>query len=302
MTTILIAGGTGLIGQHLSRMLRERNYRVLHLSRTKDLDAEFPAYHWDLQRGELDLDALERADYVINLAGAGIADKLWTNSRRKVIIDSRVDGTLLLREGILKVNSKPRAYIAGSANGIYGDRGDQWLPETAEPGEGFLAETTVIWEQAIDKLKSTGVRLAAVRTGIVLSTQGGAFEKMYAPFKFGLGSYFGDGSAYYSWIHIDDICRMFIHLVENELTGYYNGNAPEPATVKELAYAIKEVRDKPAIVAPVPGFALRMGMGEMADVVLSSTRADASKIAASGFEWKFPELKPALRNIIDRQV
>lgn len=302
MPTVLIPGGTGLIGRHLSQLLREHRYDVLHLSRTRNLDAEFPAYHWDIQKQELDLEAIERADYMVNLAGAGIADGLWTQSRREAIINSRVDGALLLREGIQKVERKPTAYISSSANGIYGDRGAERLPETAPPGTGFLADTTKLWETAIDKVKTTGVRVAGLRTGIVLSTQGGAFEKIYAPFKFGLGSYFGDGSAYYAWIHIDDICRMYLHLIEHDLSGYFNGNAPEPVTIKELAYAIKEVRDKPALVAPVPAFALRMTMGEMADVVLSSTRADASKIGQSGFEWKFAELKPALRDLIVRQV
>ena len=302
MPTVLIPGGTGLIGMHLSRLLREHNYEVLHYSRTRNLDAEFPAYHWDLSKKELDLEAIERADYIINLAGAGIADSLWTNSRRKAIIDSRVEGALLLRHGIETVKTKPQAYISSSATGYYGDRGAEILPESAAPGSGFLSETTQVWEQAIDKVKTTGVRVAGLRTGIVLSTKGGAFQKIYAPFKFGVGSYFGKGDAYYPWIHIDDICRMYLHLIEHDLSGYYNGCAPEPVTVKELAYAIKEVRDKPALVTSVPAFALRMGMGAMADVVLSSTRAVPTKMQDAGFEWKYAELKPALRDLLDREI
>ena len=302
MPTVLIPGGTGLIGMHLSRLLRDHNYEVLHYSRSRDLNAEFPAHHWDVEKKELDLEAIERADYIINLAGAGIADALWTNSRRKAIIDSRVEGTLLLRHGIETVKTKPHAYISSSATGYYGDRGAEILPETAAPGDGFLSETTQVWEKAIDQVKTTRVRVAGLRTGIVLSTKGGAFQKIYAPFKFGVGSYFGKGNAYYPWIHIDDICRMYRHLIENDLSGYYNGCAPNPVTVKELTYAIKEVRDKPGLVTSVPEFALRMGMGAMADVVLSSTRADASKIAQTGFEWKFAELKPALRDLLEREI
>ena len=304
MPTILIAGGTGLVGNRLSQLLKEKNYTVLHLSRTKDLSAEFPAYQWDLKNGFIENEAIEKADFIVNLAGAGVAEKPWTQARKKLIIDSRVNSTLLLKTYIERKKTPLKAYIAASAVGYYGSRGDQLLKESDPPGsKGFLAESVGIWEEAIKKVGETGVRLASIRIGIVLSTQGGALEKILLPFKFFNGAYFGDGQQWMSWIHMDDLCRIFIEAIENEqLEGFYNGVAPNPARNKDFVYKVKEALGKPALILPVPEFALRAAMGEMASVTFDSTRVSSEKIEATGFNFDFPELVSALKDLFRRQI
>lgn len=277
---------------------------MAHLSRNRNLDAPFPAYKWDLDKKTIDYEALEQADYIINLAGAGVADKRWTAARKKIVIDSRVDTTILLKSFIENKKTPAKAYLSASAIGYYGNRPEELLKEEDGPGkEGFLPESVVAWENAIDEVASTGIRTVAIRIGIVLSTKGGALEKMLLPFKFLNGTYFGDGSMYYSWIHIDDIARMFIEAIENEqYAGYYNGVAPNPVTNKEIVLACKEALDKPAIITPAPAFALRMAMGEMADMILDSAKVSSKKIEDVGFQFQFPEILPAIKDLIVREV
>ena len=240
---------------------------------------------------------------MVNLAGAGIADKPWTNARKRLIIDSRVDSTQLLLSAFKRLRHFPKAYLSSAAIGYYGDRGNEWLDESAAPGHGFLPESCIAWEEAIGEVAQAGVRTVAVRVGIVLSTRGGAMEKMLLPFQLRLGAYSGDGSQWYSWIHIDDLCRMFIKAMEDEdMQGAYNGVAPHPVTNKELAVAMKNALGKPALTLPAPALALRLAMGEMADVVLSSARVRSEKIEATGFEYAFPTLSEALPDLLRRRV
>lgn len=304
MPTVLIAGGTGLIGTRLSQLLKEKKYTVLHLSRTKEPTAEFPVFQWDIKNGFIEDGAVEKADFIINLAGAGIADKPWTESRKKLIIDSRVDSTLLLKTYIERKKTPPRAYIAGSAVGYYGSRGDELLHEDDPVGsQGFLAESVGIWEEAIKKVGETGTRLVCIRTGIALSTQGGALEKILLPFKFFNGAYFGDGQQWMSWIHLDDLCRIFIEAIENEqMKGFYNGVGPHPVRNKDFVQQVKVALGRPALILPAPEFALRMAMGEMADVVFESTRVSSEKIEKTGFKFEFPGLIPALKDLLRRKI
>lgn len=304
MSTILIAGGTGLLGGRLSQLLKEKGHTVLHLSRTRDLNATFPAYQWYLRQGTIDPEALERADHIVNLAGAGVADSRWTDERKRLIISSRVDSAELLRKAISQKKTKAKSYLSASAIGYYGDRGNQLLKENDLPGEeGFLPKSVVAWEKSIEQVAATGIRTVAFRIGIVLSTQGGALEKILIPFQFFNGTYFGDGSMYYSWVHIDDMARMFIHAIENEeLTGYFNGVSPNPVTNKELVLATKKALDKPALILPAPAAVLRLAMGEMADMILDSARVSSEKIQSTGFQFQFPELLPALRDLLGRKI
>lgn len=304
MQTVLIAGGTGLVGTHLSKLLQSEGYEVLHLSRKENLQAEFPAYQWDLNAGKIDEKALKKADFIINLAGAGIADARWTESRKKLIIDSRVDSALLLKAYIEKGIAKPKAYISASAIGYYGATGETIVDETTEPSPGeFLSDSTVLWEKAIEKVAATNTRTVALRIGIVFSTKGGALEKMLISFKFLQGAYFGDGQMWTSWIHIDDLCRMFQFSMENTaMKGVYNAAAPNPARNKEVIKGIKKAKNTPAILLPVPAFGLKLILGEMSDAVLKGTKASVEKIQKAGFLFKFPELIPALKDILKRKV
>ena len=302
MPTILIGGGSGLVGNRLSELLKAKNYEVIHLSRTEDLDRPFPRYKWDLKSSYIDPRAVEKADYVINLAGAGIADQRWSDERKKMIIQSRVRSTLLLNTAF-QDSKKLKAYISASAVGYYGDRGSELLHEESPAGNGFLAESTTAWETAIAKVDAANCRKVALRIGIVLSTQGGALPKMLLPLKAGVASYFGRGDQYFSWIHIDDLCRMFIKAIEDEqMDGIYNAVAPNPVTNLQMMEDIVEAMDKMAVYIPAPEFVLRLGMGEMADVVLSSSNVSAEKITKAGFEFKFPDLIPAIKNLLEGKI
>jgi len=303
MYTILIAGGTGLIGRHLSKMLTDQGHTVHLLSRTADPDATYKMFVWDTMKGEIEEAALSSADFVINFAGAGIADKRWTDSRKKLIIESRVKGNELFAE-MLPKHPNVKAYISASAIGYYGDRGTEPLSESAAAGkDGFLSESVVAWENAIEKVAATGLRTITIRIGIVLSTKGGALEKLLLPFNFWLGVYFGNGEQIYSWVHIEDLCRMFIMAIENEgMKGVFNGVAPHPVTNKEFTEITAKALDKSALLVPSPSFVMRLAMGEMADVVLSGSNVLSEKVEAEGFNFQYTTLKPALEDILTRKI
>ena len=303
MKTVLIAGGSGLVGQRLSELLDKKNYQVILLSRRKNLNARFPTYQWNLDEGTIDSEAIEQANYIINLAGAGIADKRWSSKRKKEIIDSRVKSNELIANKI-KGSKHLKASLGAAAIGYYGNRGDQLMKESDVSGKScFLAESCIAWEKSFEKINMTTVRTVIIRIGVVLSTKGGALEKMLLPAKFGLGSYFGNGSQYFSWIHIDDICQMFIDGIEKEnMNGVFNGVAPNPVTNKEITQSINKVSSRFGVLLPVPEFALRLAMGEMADVVLHSTRVSAEKMLKQGFSFQFPDLEPALNDLLVRKI
>ncbi len=303
MYTILIAGGTGLIGRHLSKMLTDQGHTVHLLSRTADPDSKYKTFVWDVMKGEIDEAALSSADFVVNFAGAGIADKRWTDKRKQLIIESRVKGNELFAEMLPKY-SNVKAYISASAIGYYGDRGTELLSESAAAGkDGFLSESVVAWENSIEKVAATGLRTVTIRIGIVLSSKGGALEKLLLPFNFWLGVYFGNGEQVYSWIHIEDLCRMFIMAVEDErMKGIYNGVAPHPVTNKKFTEITAKALDKSALLVPSPSFAMRLAMGEMADVVLSGSNVLSKKIEAEGFKFQHATLKPALEDILTRKI
>lgn len=302
MATILIGGGTGLIGNRLSELLEIEGHTVWHLSRTKDLEAKYPAYEWDLDRQSIDMEAVEQADYLINLAGAGIVDKPWTAGRKKVIIESRTRSNDLLRKAALERSTPPSAYIASAAIGIYGDRGDTLLTEDSEAGqEGFLVESCQQWEASIQDWMSTGIRTVGIRIGFVLSRQGGGLPKMMMSLPIGLAPYFGNGQAWYSWIHIDDLARLFMHALNKEdMQGFYNGVAPHPVRNKELVQEMVNAHPAKAILIPTPAFALRLAMGEMADAILSSARVSANKTEASDFTFNYPEARDAFQALFKK--
>ncbi len=303
MSTVLIAGGSGLVGQRLSELLLEKGHRVIHLSRRANPEARIPTYAWDLQKATIDEKAVAQADYVINLAGAGIADRLWTKARKQLIIDSRVKGNELLHRTFQKLDRPPKAYISASAVGYYGHTANTLVGEEASPGQGFLTESVVAWEKAITPIAQSNIRTVVLRIGIVLSMQGGAFEKMFPSYKINVGAYFGNGKQYYSWIHIDDLCRMFVATMEQEsYMGVYNAVGPAPATLKTIAQTIAQAMDKKALIVPAPAPVLRLGLGEMADMLLFSTRVSSQKIEQQGFSFEFPELEGAIRDVLQRKI
>ncbi|MCB0705958.1 MAG: TIGR01777 family oxidoreductase [Saprospiraceae bacterium] len=301
MKKVLIGGGTGLVGHFLSQLLRDAGYEVRLLSRSNHPDKS-NVFQWDLKKGIIDSAAFRELDYVINLAGAGIADKRWTAERKKLIIDSRVLTTNLLLKYIREEGASVKAFVSASAIGYYGDSGETEVSETSGPGTGFLAESTQAWEDAIFQDQQT-IRTAAIRIGIVSSTNGGALAKLILPARFGLATYFGDGQQWFSWIHIQDLCRMFLHLLEQEsLSGSFNGVAPNPVRMKSLVAGIREAVGIPGLMLPIPEFLMRIPMGEMADVLFTSARVSSKKVEDTGFNFAFPALQPALKDILQRRI
>lgn len=298
MYTILIAGGTGFIGKHLSSRLQADGHTVRHLSRSRRPDSPYPTFQWDVRRGTIDDAAFADVDYVINLAGAGIVGARWTDARKAVIISSRTESTRLLGNTMVRLGVKPKLYLSSSAVGFYGDRGNELMAETSEPGDGFLSESCAAWEDSAHEVEQMGFPTFINRTGIVLHPEEGALEKMLISMNINVSSYFGDGSQYYSWIHVDDIVGIFVHAIEHNLTGIYNGVAPNPVTNKVLAEELGPAMGKMALVVPAPTFAMKLAMGEMSHTVLDSCKCSADKIISSGYTFAHPELKGALKDLL----
>ena len=298
-STILIAGGTGFIGKHLSRRLKSDGHIVRHLSRSKRPDSPYPTFQWDVRAGTIEDAAFADVDYVINLAGAGIVGARWTRARKEVIINSRTESTRLLGNTMVRLGVKPRLYLSSSAIGFYGDRGGEVMNEDAEPGDGFLSESCVAWEDSVHEVEKMGFPTFINRTGIVLHPDEGALEKMLLSMNVNVSTYFGDGSQYYSWIHVDDIVGIFVHALENNLTGIHNGVAPNPVTNKELAGELGPAMGKTALVIPAPAFAMKLAMGEMSHTVLDSCKCSAEKIIRAGYQFAHPELKGALKDLLN---
>lgn len=298
MANILIGGGTGFIGQHLSRKLAAEGHGVRILSRSANPGAEFETFVWDVVEQTIDDAAFTDVDYVINLTGAGIVDKRWTEARKQIIISSRTESALLLATTMARLNVKPKLYLSASAVGYYGDRGNELMTETSDPGTGFLSKSCILWEESVAEIDRLNIPTCIIRTGIVLHPDDGALQKMLIPLNFWMSTYFGDGSQFYSWIHIDDMVDIYRHAVAQDLTGIYNGVAPKPVTNKTLAAAIGPAMNKSALVMPTPALAIKLAMGEMSHTVLDSARCSADKILAAGFEFAHPELDGALRDLL----
>lgn len=299
---ILITGGTGLVGTRLSEKLVQKGHTVTHLSRRANPNAKYPAHKWDIEKGEIDPKALE-VDHIIHLAGAGVGDEKWTEKRKKVIYDSRVDSTRLLHDKVKESGIKLKSFLCASAIGYYGmDTGDQLVTETSPGANDFLAKVTNDWEAAATGFKDLDIPLAYVRIGVVFSSKGGALVKMAQPVKFGLGAALGSGKQYISWIHIDDICELIIWLIENKKQGIYNGVAPNPLTNNEITKAIAHTLKKPLFLPPVPAFVLKMMLGEMSSIALGGNKVAAQKLVEEGFEFQFNDITSALSDIYEKGV
>lgn len=295
--TILITGASGMIGTRLSRALEASGHIVLKAVRraTKN-DQEV---RWDPVRGEIDKVKLANLDGVVHLAGASIAGKRWTESYKKEIRDSRVDGTQLISETIAGLAHKPRVFACASAIGFYGDRGSAELDETSSPGEGFLPEVCLAWENTCQAARDAGIRTVNMRIGVVLSTEGGALKSMLLPFKLGLGGVIGSGQQYFSWLSLDDIVgAMQFVLANDSLSGPVNLVSPNPVTNREYTKTLGKVLGRPTIL-PMPAFAARLAFGEMADeLLLASTRVQPRELERAGFKFSYPQLKPALQHVL----
>ena len=298
--TVLIAGGTGFIGTRLAEMLRQEGYVVRLLTRSPKGKDQFL---WDPSERELEIAALQDLDFLINLAGEGIAEKRWTASRKKKLVESRVQGANLLFRKLEILNSRPEVYISASGIGYYGNSGEQTMQEDDLPTDkGFMVECCQKWEEAAGQMSELSIRTVIFRIGVVLGREGGALAELLKPLRFGLGVYFGDGKAWWSWVHRDDVCRAILWAMEHpEVAGTYNLVAPSPVRGKELVKSTARARKQWALFLPAPAFLLRLIFGEMAAAILNSNRVASEKLTRSGFEFQWPEPNTALRSIFAPQ-
>jgi uncharacterized protein (TIGR01777 family) len=298
---ILVTGATGLIGRSLCRSLTGEGHVVSAVSRSlvKPQGLAVAAVHqWDPQSGPLPQSALDGVDAVVNLAGEPLDARRWSDQQKRLIRDSRIVTTRNLVEGLRSVDRKPAAFVSGSAVGFYGDRGDEQLDETSPAGRGFMSEVCQEWEREAARATELGVRVVQVRTGVVLSGEGGALQKMLAVFKFGLGGPLGSGKQWFPWIHINDIVGIFRHaMVTSSLAGPVNGVAPKAVTNGEFTRELARALRRPAFL-PVPEMALRVLMGEMSEVLFESQRVVPKAALASGYEFQFPVLALALADLL----
>lgn len=294
---VLLTGASGLIGSALRPSLTAAGHRITSLVRTRTGLKDREVY-WDPVAGQLDGASLEGIEAVIHLAGESIAER-WSAEKKRRIVDSRIASTRLLVERLAGMANPPKVFVAASAIGYYGDRGDELLREESAPGSGFLAEVCQQWESAATMAELSGIRTVRLRFGMILSASGGALRKMLPPFRLGLGGKLGSGRQYTSWIAIEDVVGVILHaLADPELSGPVNAVAPHPVTNLEFTRTLAKVLRRPAIF-PVPAFAVSLAFGEMGkELLLSSARVEPAKLKSSGYRFRFPELEPALRNLL----
>jgi uncharacterized protein len=289
---IAITGSTGLIGSALTPLFVQAGHEVVRLSRPGD---------WDPENRNVNLPAFRNIDVLVHLAGENIAGGRWTAARKRRIRESRTSGTRLIAETLSKLDPPPGAFISASAIGYYGDRGDELLQETSAAGTGFLADVCQQWEAATAAATRAGIRVVHLRLGIVLSKRGGALAKMLLPFQLGMGGRIGSGLQYWSWISLEDACGVVEHCIQaSGLHGPVNVVSPAAVTNLEFTRSLGRALRRPTIF-PLPSFAARLVLGEMADpLLLASARVEPTKLLASRFVFRHRDLEPALRFLLQR--
>jgi len=297
---ILVTGSSGLVGSALTVSLLTEGHTVVRLVRRPSADPEHEIF-WDPIGGILKPAMLEGIDAAVHLAGESIAGGRWTPEKKQRIFDSRLRGTKLLVEALLSLSKPPGALISASAIGFYGNRGEEILREDNAPGTGFLPDLCRHWEDAAQAASKSRIRVVIPRIGLVLSERGGALGKMLLPFRLGLGGKIGSGNQYVSWIVLDDLVRAIRHMIQDRnLSGPVNAVSPRAVTNLEFTRALGRALSRPALF-PLPAFAARIVMGEMADeLLLSSARVEPVRLVATGYRFQFPELKDALDHILKR--
>lgn len=304
METVLIAGGSGLVGSHLRQILIDSGYRVLVLTRNAGLAASTEDYVlWDVPNDVIDHEA-QSADHIINLAGAGIADRRWTHNRKKEIIESRTRTTKLLIRYCRDHDVRLRSFINASAMGYYGDCGERMMSEDDEGSTSdFLSKVCQLWEEAAHDATDIADSVTLLRISTVLSTRGGALPKMTSSIPFGIAPYLGDGQQYISWIHIEDLCRMISFFLQaSHSFEVYNAATDRSMTNKSFTKSLVKSINRHALLSPVPEIALKLAMGEMSRVVLNSCRLNTEKLEKTGFENKFNDLVVAVRDLKTRKI
>jgi uncharacterized protein len=306
MQTVLISGGTGLVGKALTNLLTAKGYSVIILSRQLSAGRPSPNVsfaQWDVKKQEMDVAALQQADYIIHLAGAGVMDKKWTEEYKKEIVDSRVNSSKLIVESLQQHPNKVKAIISASAIGFYGKDVEppKAFTEDAPADKNFLGETCQLWEESMQPVIQLNKRLVQLRIGIVLSKDGGALKEFITPVKMGIAAILGNGKQIISWVHIDDLCKMFLFAIENEnVKGVYNAVAPLPVNNKTLTLTLAKIMKRLFYIPlHVPAFILKIMLGGRSIEILKSTTVSCKKIVAAGFTFQFENIDAVLDNIIN---
>ena len=306
MQTVLISGGTGMVGRQLTKHLLKKGYKVIILTRKipflKDANPNISYALWNLADQTIDSEAVQKASYLIHLAGAGVVDKKWTKVYKDEIANSRTQSSALIIKALSNHTHSIKTIISASAIGWYGEDPSpnaKGFVEIDLAAKGFLGETCKKWEQSIEPVEKMGIRLVKLRIGIVLSNDGGALAEFKKPIQFGVAGILGTGNQMVSWIHIDDLCRLFIEGIENEqLAGTYNAVAPLPVSNKELTIELAhQIKGKFYIPLHVPKFILKIMMGERSIEILKSTTVNCEKIKKTGFTFLYPSIEAALHQL-----
>jgi uncharacterized protein (TIGR01777 family) len=305
MERVLITGGTGMIGQELAKQFITTGYEVIILTRNpKRSSREHLSYaKWDIEKSEIDLDALSKATIIVHLAGEGVADKRWTEKRKQAIVDSRVQSGNLLVKTLSENKHQVKTFIAASAIGWYGPDTaaslEHGFVETDTPDNSYLGNTCQLWEQSTASVESMGIRLVTLRIGIVFNKKGGALAAFLKPAKFALAAILGNGKQIVSWIHQGDLCKIIHYAIETPgLKGVYNAVAPNPVTNKKLVLTIAKNTYPIYFTSFVPSFLLKIILGEMSVEILKSTKVSARKIQATGFVFDYPIIEEAIIDLI----
>jgi uncharacterized protein (TIGR01777 family) len=308
MQTVLITGGTGLVGGALSSLLLDKGYKVIILSRSKAesnakpiIQSNLSFAHWDIKKQEIDIAALQAADYIIHLAGAGVMDKKWTAAYKKEIVSSRAESAKLIVDSLRNNTNKVKAVISASAIGWYNT--NETVHTEDEPADNsFLGETCKLWEESMEPVTQLNKRLVKLRIGIVLSKDGGALKEFMNPLRFGIAAILGNGKQIISWIHIDDLCNLFLFAIENEqLHGVYNAVAPKPVNNKNLTITLaKKMKGKFYLPVHVPTFILKLMLGGRSIEILKSAAVSCKKIQDAGFNFQFKTIETALENVVKK--
>lgn len=306
MDTVIITGGTGLIGRALSVYLVSRGMQVIILSREpRSHRSSYPGISyagWNIDEQSVNEEPFHKAKFIIHLAGAGVADKSWTEKRKKEILESRTKSALLLIKALQQVPNEIESVVSASAIGWYKKNNPVPAIETDPPGQGFLSETCVAWENSIKPVTELGKRLVILRTGIVLSNDGGAFPEFAKPVRFGIAGILGNGKQIISWIHIEDLCRIYMEALLNpSLSGIYNAVAPQPVSNRAFTLDLaKRIKGSFYIPIPVPEFVLRLMLGDRSQEVLESSNVSSDKLKQLGFQFIYPTADAAFQDLVSR--
>lgn len=302
---VLISGGTGFIGRHLTFLLIANGYSVSVLSRSqKQNTADISYYQWDVEKQYIDENAVLNADYIIHLAGEGIADKRWTKARKEAILKSREESVRLIYNALVQNNKKLDAFVSASGIGIYGAvNGPEICNENTPPANDFLGTTCQKWEAAADAIASLGIRVVKIRTGLVLGKEEGFLKKILPIFQLGLGSALGSGKQYMPWIHVDDLCNIYLEALNNPaMTGAYNAAICDDTTNEVFSKTLAKTLGRSLWLPNVPAFVLKMVLGEMAQIILAGRRVSSVKIENTGFQFQYRSLEKAVRDCLPKQA